>query len=247
MKYVKIAGTCLVAMFLMNMAIATTASASGPVWEGCTKGAAGTKYTTDECDTTSSSGEWGWAELKNTEKSTDTERSSIVGSLRLKITGVPVVGTVKILCSVEGTGFTGPGKFSKTEKFVFTCSAGENCEKVEGKVEALDLPWEEEAFETEKSVLIAQTHAKSEKEGPGWKASCSVLGVKETVECHAEKGRIVVSTENKFSGIFVSRFLVLENWVEPRDVYSSNLGPSTGFVSGSSGVLGPPPQPRRLP
>jgi hypothetical protein len=246
MKYVKIAGSCLVALLLMSMAMAATASA-GPVWGGCAKGAAGTKYTNEECDTSSSSGEWGWAELKNTEKSTDTERSAIVGSLRLKLTKVPVVGTVVILCSVEGTGFTGPGKFSKTEKFAFTCSPGENCEKIEGKVEALDLPWEEEAFETEKSVLIAATHAKSETEGPGVKASCSVLGVKDTVECHAEKGRTVLSTEIKFSGIFVSRFLELENWVETRDVYSSNLGPSTGFVSGSTGVLGPPPQPRRLP
>ena len=122
MKFMKIAGLCLVAMLATSLATAASASAT-PVWEACLKGASGTKYVNDKCEEASGAGEWAWAEIKGTEKSVS------LGSVSLVQEEIPVVGTVEVHCLAEGSGTIGPGRFARTEKLTYTCSAGKNCRK----------------------------------------------------------------------------------------------------------------------
>ena len=179
MKYMKIAGPCLVALLLMSMAMAASASA-GPVWEACEKAASGTKFTTSQCETASSSGEWAWAEIKGTEKSVSK------GSVSLIQEKVPIVETVEVECTLKGEGSVGPAKYSRAEHTTFECKAGKNCEKLEKMVEAANLPWQEELYETESSVKSNISNGKTGKEGPGWRFTCKVLGAEDKAELSAE-------------------------------------------------------------
>jgi hypothetical protein len=232
MKGMKIAGLCLLAVLAASLATAASASAT-PIWEGCLKGASGTKYTNEKCEEASGTGEWAWSEIKGTEKSVN------LGSVALVQEEIPVVGTVEVHCLAEGSGTIGPGRFARTEKMTFTCSAGKNCEKVDGAVEAKDLPWHEELFETEKEIDLA-TGGKTEKEAPGWKVTCNVLGVEATDECKGVGDRFTTSTELRVSGILFRAFLVLRNYDEERRGAfdcTANGGNARAFVAGSEGDL----------
>jgi hypothetical protein len=193
MKYMKIAGLCLVALLLMSMAMTASASAA-PVWQVCEKGASGTKYeaTHEECEEASGTGEWGWSEIKGTEK------SIAQGTVTLKDESVV---TVEVGCYVREEGSIGPGKYSRIEKATYECTAGKNCEKLE-KVEAKNLPWQEEMFETEKTIEGKISNGKSEKEGPDLAASCTVLGVKTTDEANMEKTAELLDGRRTIRGRF---------------------------------------------
>jgi hypothetical protein len=220
------------AMLLMSMAMAATASAELH-WETCMKGAAGTKYTEENCEEASGSGEWAMAEVKGTEKAVS------LGTLTLKVTEVPVVGTVEVVCSVEGTGTVGPSKFSRIEKLSYDCKAVKGCEKIEEKsaVVAEDLPWHGEAFETEKEIQDNLTHGETEKEAPGWNLTCTVLGEKETDECRAKSQQRINTTLDvvRTAGVLLS----LQDFLASRVSTTSTLTgrPVTTTVSGSDGTL----------
>lgn len=174
MKYLRIAGLCLVALLLMSAATAATALA-GPVWQKCEKGASGTKFATEECGEASGTGEWAWAEIKGTEKSIGR------GSLLLKDESVV---TVEVGCTLVEEGSFGPGKYSRVEVATYKCTAGKNCEEFQG-AEAKNLPWQEEMYETEKAIFD-KISGKSEKE-PDLTVSCKVLGTKLTDEINLTK------------------------------------------------------------
>ena len=229
MRATRIAGVCLAAMLAMSLAAAASASAT-PIWEGCLKGASGTKYANEKCEEASGTGEWAWSEIKGTEAAVS------LGSITLGDTEVPVVGTVEVGCVAEGTGTIGPGRFARTEKMTYKCSAGKNCEKLDGAVEAEDLPWHEELFETEKEIDLV-TGGKTEKEAPGWKVTCNVLGVKTTDECKGVGDRFTTSTELRVSGLIFRVFLVLRNYDEERRTFDCTAGGARGFVAGSEGDL----------
>ena len=238
MKGMKIAG--LVAVLVASLATVASASAT-PVWEACLKGASGTKYVSDTCMEASGTGEWAWAEIKGTEKSVS------LGSVSLVQEEIPVVGTVEVHCLAEGSGTIGPGRFARTEKLTYTCSAGKNCEKVDGAVVAENLPWHEELFESEKNVDLA-TGGKTEKEAPEWKVTCNVLGVEATDECKGIGDRFTTSTEIRITGIFIREFLVLRNYDEERRGAfdcTANGGNARAFVAGSEGDLRTLPALRR--
>jgi hypothetical protein len=190
MRSMKIAVLCLVALVMMSMGMAVSATAATPGWEICRKGASGTKYTAEGCTTASGSGEWAMVELKTTEKTAN------VGSIALKATEVPVVGTVEITCSVEGVGYIGPENHGGEESVTYNCKSEKGCEKFNEKtgVVPANLPWHEEALETEGLVVEAEKHGSTEKEGPGVNITCTILGVEESIECRA-KGGIVQDEE----------------------------------------------------
>ncbi len=226
MKYAKIAGLCLVALLLMGMAAAATASAT-PHWEACEKGAAGTKYKEGEheqCEEASGTGEWGWAEIKGTEKSVSR------GTITIVQEKVPVVETVEIACTVLSEGSVGPGKYSRIEKTTYTCKAGKNCETLEKALTAKNLPWQEELYETESSLDSNDTNGKSGTEAPGWTFTCKVLGAEDKDEINGEK--IAQTLKSARSGFL---FLELLELADPT-IPESRKG-SLGFLLSSGNGL----------
>jgi hypothetical protein len=183
MKLSRIIGLALMAMLLASMVGAGSASAA--VFERCAKNASTTKYTTNECNVASSTGTFGWEEVKNT------EAAVALGTLKLADTNVPFVGTVEVSCTGEGTGSAGPGKFSRIEKITnITCSAGENCEKVTKNAEPRNLPWQGELAEegTTEKLRNKITNGKTEKEAPGWAVTCRVALIEKTDICTITTG-----------------------------------------------------------
>ncbi len=185
MKLLRTAGLCLVAVFVMSMVAAGTASAELPRWETCAteKPTNPTKYSDPECNTLSSTGHYAWEEVKGTEAARG------FGTVVLKDTKVPVEGTVEVSCTGEAVGSVGPGAFSRTEKInEIKCSAGKGCEEIIEPAKPRNLPWqgvlgEEGTAEKERNKIKAEVTESGAKEGAGWTVACKVLGMKEADEC----------------------------------------------------------------
>src|SRR5258708_18938797 len=180
MKHLKIAGLCLVAMLVMGMALAATASAAPgkPVWEGCLKSAPGTKYESSACQKVGTTNEWGWEEIKNTDKVV-----SVGFTITLTDTGA-TGGSSKIQCfkGAEDEGSVGPGNKDRVE-VARVKEPKKNCTRIEGgckageveEVEGANLPWQTEVFETEKMKITNLTSIKGGGKEPGWKVKCNTL------------------------------------------------------------------------
>jgi hypothetical protein len=187
----------LAATIVACFGVAATSALAAPVWEQCVEGAAGTKYESSQCKTASATGKWAWSEI------TGTEPVEGRSSLTLRDTKVPVVGTVEIKCTgvllgAVSQGTVGPGKFARLlEVREINCSAGKNCEKIEGPAEPRNLPWQTELFETEATVRGKITNGKTGSEAPGWAITCKVLGITEKDVCVTENSSGLV--ENKVS------------------------------------------------
>jgi hypothetical protein len=235
MKSITTAGLCLVAMLVVSMVAAGTASAA-PVWEHCETekaNAAVSKWTTDQCTTASSMGAAGfsWQEVKGTEAVVDH------GSLRLSDTVAGV--TVEVLCSGESTGSVGPGKFDRiTSITTLKCEAGKNCEKLITAAEARNLPWQTELAEPKAGEV--RDHITSGGNGePGYKVKCKVpiLGEREDV-CTTEKGTTGVT--NVVTKGVPGELLVLNKFEKPSKEEKANCtvgGKEAGEVLGSIALL----------
>jgi len=230
MKSLRIAGLCLVAMFVMSMVAAGTASAEPTVFESCQEGAAGTKYEENLCEKASGTGKFAIAEIKGTESAIG------IGSLRLADTKVPIVGTVEVSCTGETKGTVGPGKFARVEKIEnINCTPGTNCEKIEKNPEPRNLPWQNEIAEGGARAKITATNGK----GAGWAVTCKVLGITKTDECTTEEGS-VSKTRVRSPGFFTGakRWLLLFDF----ETSSANAkctigGANSGRVRGTVAVL----------
>jgi len=183
MKSVKIAGLCLVAMFVMSMVASGTASAAGPVWEQCTteKVSTLTKWEDSKCTKALSTGAWNWKEIASTEK-VETN-----GTLELRDTGT-ILGTSAVICTGTDTGLIGPGKFGKIESITTkSCTAVKVCESSPAPTaKPVNLPWQTELFETEKKIRNKITAASGE---PGWSVTCKTIGGTLTDECTTPAGK----------------------------------------------------------
>jgi len=214
MKPAKAAGLCIIAMLVCMAMTATASAATGPVWEACVKGASGTKYAKGEheqCEEASGSGEYGWAEITGTEKS--------VGHGSLLLIDETVT-KVEVECNVESEGSFGPGKFSRFEKATYTCKPGKNCEKIIGKVEAKNTPWQEELVETtEKTLDDKTTNGKSGTESPEIVVKCDVLGVEGTDEIKVEE--VPQAEKSARSGFLFLELLELIDPNNPRSLKGS--------------------------
>jgi hypothetical protein len=238
MKSITTAGLCLVAMLVLSMALAASAMATNaPTVENqiCTKGGAEppTKYTTENCETASSAGEWNFRGINGTEKAVT------VGTLRLADTKVPIIGTVEVSCTGKGEGAVGPGKFGRVNEIVeIKCTAGENCEEFKS-VKPLNLPWQTENFETEKTIRSSITAVNGK--GAGWSVTCKVLGITEEDECTTEKGTVGVAlkfTPGFFTG--TPRWLLLATFSNLKASERAKCkvgGAESGRVLGSLAIL----------
>ncbi len=197
MKRLKLVGLCLLAMFAVSMVSVGAAQASA--WEECgTENASkeGTKYTTDQCSTASSSGSWTWQAAA--EENTVRSKGSLI--LRDKKT---TAGESEVECYVEGEG-----AFIEVEKVkVLSCRAIKLCEAKTVEVEAVDLPWKIEAFETEKKLSAALSEEGSSGK-PGLKVKCKVAGVSVEDTCKFT-GTESLGLENKHIG---SELLILATY-----------------------------------
>jgi hypothetical protein len=228
LKSIRIAGFCLVAMFAVSMYVSSSAMAT---WEDCSTEKAAeakSKYTTNQCTTASSTGGWAWQEVKGTDEVV------IKGTLKLLDTKT-LAGVSEVECFGESKGAIGPGQFGRINTVkveVANCRAIKVCEKVE-EIEARNLPWQTEDYNTEGKHLSKLTGAGSGE--PGWKVKCkTVLGSK-TDECLAEAGEPEsLQLENRVTN---GELLVLVTFQHLRKAKCTEGGAKSGEVLGSVGVL----------
>jgi hypothetical protein len=231
MKHLKIAGLCLVAMFMMSMVAAGTASAA-PHWLVClpenTETPKTTKWNSHQCTTAVANGGWEWSELKGTEAAVSH------GSLRLADTKV-LGKIVAVQCTGEDIGSVGPGRFDRIEKIEnIECSAGENCEKVEKKAEPVNLPWQTEL--TEESGAIRDRIMATNGKGAGWKVTCKVLSITESDVCTTEEGS--TSVADKTSPGVEGALLVLTEFESKTAAAKCEIGGTgAGEVRGPDAIL----------
>ena len=232
----KIAGLCLASMFVMGMALTTTASATNPVWEQCSEGTENvlpTKYTEHQCTAAAASnkGKWQWNEIKGTEEVTG------IGTLRLTDTKAPLGGTAVQCSGKQEGGVVGPGKLDivtkvKAESCEFVKKGG--CESLVENAKAVDLPWQTELFETE-----GKPFDKIREDGagqPGWLVKCvSILGKTEEDTCLTEAGK-EETTEmvNKRTNLIL---LVLSIFTGKQKAHCSIGGTGSGEVKGEIGIF----------
>jgi hypothetical protein len=237
MKYLKIAGLCLVSMLLAGMATAGTASAA-LLWLLCLEGSGLTKYSTNQCTTASGTGKWQSQGIAS--GVTDTVRL-LAFSLRLEDTGA---GT-KVECSdsgVPGTGVAvieGPnkGKIVKAElpepekegckvlKGFLTCTAGKLT-----KVKGVNLPWNTEIFTTENKSLTQILNSGAGE--PGWAVECGGA----TDSCVAVSPEKPESAE--LSSVVTGGVLLVLSRFESRGEAKCTVGgPKTGKVFGLIAIL----------
>jgi len=167
MKSMKIAGLCLVAMFVMSMVATATASAAGPVWEQCTteQETGLTKWKDSKCTEASATGAWNWKEIKNTEKVESN------GTLELKDTAT-LLGESAVICTGTNSGSIGPGKFDRVESITAkTCTAVHVCESSPAPTaKPIGLPWQTELYETENKIRNKITSVSGKE--VGWEVIC---------------------------------------------------------------------------
>jgi hypothetical protein len=194
MKHLKIAGLFLVSIFVMCMALAGNASAA-PLWLLCLEGTGLTKYSSNQCTAAEAGGKWQSAGLPAGK--TDTIRIENITIRLVDKEAGPLKEKAAVKCDgagIEGSGvIEGPNK--EVVKEVKIGKAKERCERVEGpcksgeveSVEARDLPWKSELFETEK---VVQERLEADGGGePGWAVKCNTVLGSKTDTCTYEEGK----------------------------------------------------------
>ncbi len=223
MKHLKIAGLCLVAVFVMGMVVSASASAAGPVWEQCrtekNPTEPPTRWSDSKCSVASSTGAWQWEELKTT------EQVSSQATLRLidtKATG----GESAIQCGGTDNGWIGPNKYDQITSISVKAS---NCKRTAGlcitveEVKPIHLPWQTELFETEGRIRDKLTEAGNGQ--PGWKVKCS--GVEDVCESVAGEEGSTLESNEQATGVALGEF----DGKYPK-VKCSIGGPKSGEVRG---------------
>jgi hypothetical protein len=231
MKHLKIAGLCLVSIFVMGMAMASTASA---VWEGCLPKGSTTKYENNKCVKAGAGGEFSWQEITNTDK----VRS--VG-FTIKLTDAKTAIPTSAICTAGGTGSgtVGPGEFDGIET-VTLVEANKNCrgtgeckaERIE-IVEGFNLPWQTKLSRKEGKVLDT---IEGNTGSPGFRIRCeSIIGTIETDDCEEEAGKPEsVRLTNELTG---GVQLVLANFETAAGIRCSQGGAGAGEVGGTFAIL----------
>ncbi len=203
MKHLKTVGLCLMATFAISIVTTATASAA-PAWEGCKENTGtGTKWETNQCSKASSTGKWEWRELTTTEKVTS------VATLTLKDTKT-IAGEAQITCGLTDEGTIGPGAHGAITKINIeakNCKAEKICENVE-EVEAKNLPWKAEMYETEDTVRDKLSANSGQL---GWKIKCKTALGPKTDECLAEEGKTYSTSMENASGGLVNAFFEEES------------------------------------
>lgn len=191
MKSVRIAGLCLVSMLaLSSLSMVTAGSASAIArWLQCrtaTGGEPPTEYTNADCAVAQRGGGWQWRELLNT------EQILTFGTLELKDTKT-TLGESAVVCGGTDNGWIGvlnKDFITSISVKASNCKAVKVCENVEG-IEARNLPWQTELFETEGKVRDAIRN--SGAGNPGWKVTCKAPIIGSTTdECTSNEGNTAI-------------------------------------------------------
>ncbi len=224
MQHLKITVLSIISMFVMGLTFVGTAQAK---WEQCAKGGTATKYTDHQCGTASGAGEWSWQEVSGTEE------VRVKGSVRM-VDRKTLAGISEIECSGESVGSVGPGQSARVTEIKTSgsqCRAIKVCENVE-TIEARNLPWQGELYDTEGKVLGHATGTGGEL---GWRIQCKTLLGSMTDECVVEGGKPESALfENRASG---SELLVLSTAQHLRKQKCSQGGAESGEISGIAALL----------
>jgi hypothetical protein len=232
MKHLKIAGLCLVSIFVMGMAMASTASA---VWEGCLPKGSTTKYENNKCVKAAAGGEFSWQEITNTDKV-----RSVGFTIKLTDTKAPISTSVICTAGGEGSGTVGPGEFDKIETAVQkeplkNCRGTGGCkaEKVE-EVRGVNLPWQTKLSRKEGKIL--DTIEEGTGGRPGWRTRCeSILNTIETDTCTEEPNEPESAIlKNELTG---GVQLVLANFETARKANCTVGGAKAGEIGGTIAIL----------
>jgi hypothetical protein len=229
MGFMRIAGLCFVAVFVMSMVAAGTASAA-PHWLVClpaTSGSTATKWSGEQCSTTASGGSWEWSEPKTTEA----VRSE--GTLTLAVER-PFRSTLEIKCVFRDIGWIGPNGTDQITAFnAGKCENLSGCGKLE-KLEWRNFPWNSELKETEGKIYDA-----IRGNGTGelaWEIACK--GVDEIIEIECRAERWLLALENRNTPGNLAALLVLAGFVNPnKPKENCTNGKEVGNVSGSAAIL----------
>jgi hypothetical protein len=230
MKHLKMAGLCLVSLFVVSMAMAGSASAA-LLWLVCLEGSGLTKYSSNQCNSAEAGGKWQSLSLP----SSDTVRL-LAFSLRLEDTGTgaqvecPDAGTV-------GWGLIEPSnkgliKVAEVREpavnckllkpAIISCRETANIEVIEG----VNLPWKTEIFTTEGKSLTQIAASTAGKE-PGWKTRCGGA----TDEC-VSTGTTKLESVELNNEVTKGVLLVRARFEEAHPAKCSALGGETGHVKG---------------
>jgi hypothetical protein len=238
MKHLKVAGLCLVSMFVMGMALAGNAAAT-PLWLVCLEASTGlTKYSTNQCTNAESSGKWQSLGLPS--GTTTTVRLSTFSLILKDIEAGPLKEKATLSC---GKGGTGSAVLESTNKGVIRAfeieKPKENCARVEGpcksgeveNVKGVDLPW--------KIELEGEGWTKIEADGggePGWAITCNTLLGSKTDTCTSKEASesAEVGFENTVSSGVLLAFGKL---TYAHGAKCSEGGTESGEVEGSVAVL----------
>jgi hypothetical protein len=241
MKHLKIAGLCLASMLVMGMALAGNALAT-PLWLLCLEASTGlTKYSSNQCTKAEGSGKFQSLGIPST--ANDTVRLLALTLLLTDLSAGPLKEKATIRCPHPTTGWgliLGPNVLVVTKAIVANpktecereegpCKAGE----VEG-VKAIHLPWKEEVFETESSLL-----SKIEPDGagePGWAVTCNTLLGSKTDECESEGAGTLEETIG-LNEVTEGVLLVRARFLTRRLGHCSEGGAKTAEVRGLVAVL----------
>ncbi len=194
-------------------------------WEQCAEGSSGTKYSTNQCTTASGSGKDQWSEV------TGTEAAVSKGSLLLKDTKT-IAGVAEVECYTEAEGVVGPKQSDKINAVkVIGCRAVKVCEAGTAKAEALNLPWQTEAYDTEGKHFDALTGDGSGK--PSWKITCKVIKIEKSDTCKLEGAEVLELKNESTAG----SLLVKGAFQHKRKAECTEGGKEAGESTGSLATL----------
>ena len=229
MKSITTAGLCLVAMLVVSMVAAASASAA-PHWLHCVEGTTGTKYTTSQCKT-AGTGSWTWQEVTGTE--------AVVSHASLLLTDTKTVaGEVTVECTGKDEGTVGPGKFDRITAITeINCVNEKNCETVVKPAEPLNLPWQTELAEVPAgSGKIRDNITAVNGKGAGWAVTCKVSIFEVEDKCTTEEGSVGV--QNVTTPGVPGELLVLGDFEkESAEANCTASGKKTGRVVGTVALL----------
>jgi hypothetical protein len=222
-RFITTAALCCASVLAMSMALA--ASASAVHWLECQKGASGTKYTSSQCVTASSSGEWAWSTIP----SGATETVRLRGTLRFYDTK----RELELQCAFEWSGLISSKATGEITSLGHpTCEGIKVCE-LESDTEFFHLPWTTELTETESKTLVLLKGGTGGE--PGWKFKCRIDDIPEDDECNQEEKKPEsLLGENKNTA---GELLVLATFQTLRKWNCTKGGAESGKWEGSLAIL----------
>jgi hypothetical protein len=229
---VRTAGLCLVAMFTLSMTLAGSASAA-LLWLLCLPQTGG-KFKDNQCQENGPPNEWESVAIGTKSDTVRLLAFSLLlidNGLKTKVhcpdAGVStgLIETNKLI--VREAKIPNPSKECTQTGSFLTCNSTANLERIEAK----NLPWTSEMFETEKGGVkkVLATIKGNEGKKPGWAVTCGGA----TDECLEETPEFA----EVLNGTMASVLLVLARFENEGRAKCSLGGAKNGEVQGLVAIL----------